>query len=78
MASSIPYISTDVGIVKYLPGGVVSSWDDIHFWIEELLNDDTLRHDLGICGKNYAMKHMAIDNKVIQLESLIESLKGDV
>lgn len=76
MAASIPYISTDVGVVKYLPGGITSSWKDLKFWIEELLNDETLRKDMGICGKNFALKNMTIDKKVDQLEKIIISMKG--
>lgn len=76
MAAGVPYISTDVGIVKFLPGGVVSSYDDIHYWIEELYNDSTLRKNLGITGHDYANLHMKIDDKVLQLEHMIQQLGG--
>lgn len=77
MAAEIPFISTDVGIVRYLPGGVVSSYDDIHYWIEELYKDSKLRKNLGTTGSDYAKLHMQINDKVDQLEKIIKQLKGD-
>lgn len=68
MAASVPFISTDVGIVKYLPGGVVSNQEDISYWIEKLYYDDKLRSDLGRIGNKYAFKHMRIKDKVDLLE----------
>lgn len=77
MAAGIPFISTDVGIVRYLPGGVVSSYEDIHYWIEELYSDANLRTNLGNLGIYYAKSHMRIDDKISQLESIIKELKGE-
>lgn len=74
MAASIPYISTDVGIVKYLPGGVVSLWNDLHYWIEIFAQEEQLRKNIGKTGYDYASKHMSIDKKVNQLEKIILEL----
>ena len=68
MAASVPFISTDFGIVKYLPGGVVSNQEDIIYWIEKLYYDDKLRSDLGRIGNKYVFKHMRIKDKVDLLE----------
>ena len=68
MAASVPFISIDVGIVKYLLGGVVSNQEDISYWIEKLYYDDKLRSDLGRIGNKYAFKHMRIKDKVDLLE----------
>lgn len=77
MASEIPYISTNVGIVKYLPGGIVTEAKDIHYWIEMLAKDETLRKNLAKTGYDYACKHMTIQNKIDQLEKIIFKIKGD-
>lgn len=68
MAVFVPFISTDVDIVKYLLGGVVSNQEDISYWIEKLYYDDELRSDLGRIGNKYASKHMRIKDKVDLLE----------
>lgn len=75
MAARIPYISTDVGIVKYLPGGViVKNEDEMSYWIETLVSDDKLSEYMGAVGNQYAKKHMMIEKKVDDLETII---KGD-
>lgn len=68
MAASVPFISTDFSIVKYLPGGVVSNQEDISYWIEKLYYDDKLISDLGRIGNKYVFKHMRIKDKVDLLE----------
>lgn len=72
MASGIPFISTDVGCVKYLPGGVVvDKIDEMSYWLELLWNNEKVRRNLGTVGYNYARKYFTIENKVEQLEQLI-------
>ena len=72
MASGIPFISTDVGCVKYLPGGVVvDKIDEMSYWLELLWNNEKVRSNLGTVGYNYARKYFTIENKVEQLEQLI-------
>lgn len=76
MASGIPFISTDVGCVKYLPGGVViDRIDEMSYWLELLWNNDAVRSELGLAGYNYAKRHFTIESKVDQLERLI---KGNI
>ena len=73
MAAGIPYISTDVGIVKYLPGGVIVNKDEeMSYWIEVLTEDNKLGEYLGKMGNQYAIKHMMIDKKVNDLEKIIK------
>ncbi len=75
MAAKIPYISTDVGIVKYLPGGViVKAEEEMAYWIETLSSDKKLCECIGSAGNQYAVNHMMIEKKVNDLETII---KGD-
>ena len=75
MAARIPFISTDVGIVKYLPGGViVKTEEEMAYWIETLSSDKKLCECIGSAGNQYAINHMMIEKKVNDLEAII---KGD-
>ncbi|PWT26048.1 glycosyltransferase family 4 protein [Butyrivibrio fibrisolvens] len=74
MAAKVPYISTDVGIVSKLPGGViVNTIEDM----SEAINIVCFNHDyaveLGNAGGVYAMKNLRIQDKVNQLETIITS-----
>lgn len=74
MASGIPFISTDVGIVKYLPGGIiVHSEEEMTYWISLLINHEVIKNELGEIGYRYASKHLTIENKVNQLELLCKA-----
>lgn len=73
MASGIPYISTDVGCVKYLPGGVViKNEEEMAYWIALLFENSNTRKMLGMSGYEYALKHMSVEAKVRQLENILE------
>ena len=73
MASGIPFISTDVGIVRYLPGGIiVKNENEMSYWIETFLNDNYLRDSYGIIGNKYAINHMMVEKKVDDLEKIIK------
>ena len=72
MAASIPFVSTDVGIVKYLPGGyIVNNEDEMTYWITLLASNDKVSMQLGIVGKVYAEKHFTISYSVDNLERLL-------
>lgn len=74
MACGVPFISTNVGIAKYLYGGItVSKNDDIHYYIEELCKNLKLRNNLGTVGRQYALDNMQISDKVRLLEKIIKS-----
>ena len=74
MAAGIPYISTDVGIVKYFFGGVVSNKNDICYWIERLSNNKNDRNELSKICENYAKNNFRIDDKVELLKNEINKL----
>ena len=72
MASGVPFISTDVGIVRYLFGGIVVRKNkDIHYYIEELCNNTEIRNDLAVVVKQYALDNMQITDKIADLEKII-------
>lgn len=72
MASGIPWVSTNVGIVKYLPGGFIADENlDIVYWIEFLSKNEKMSHTLGNVGNIYANTQFRIDKKVNQLENVI-------
>lgn len=74
MAAGIPFISTDVGVVKYFPGGVVVPINDVTAMsenIDEILNNNELWESYASEGKAYAYEHMRIEAKVDQLEKAI-------
>lgn len=73
MASKLPFISTDVGIVKYLcEGKVVNNDDDIHYWIEKFMQDEELRKSIGEASYIYAKNNCKVSDKVNEFEKIIE------
>lgn len=72
MAASVPWISTDVGIVRYLPGGVVAkNHKEIVYWIEFIANNKKIAKEFGKIGNEYAIKQFEINKKVDLLEKYI-------
>lgn len=73
MASGVPFISTNVGQVEEMPGGVIVDNDkEMVAGIEWILNCEDNGISLGNKGHNYALKHYKIEDKVRQLISIIE------
>lgn len=75
MASGIPYISTDVGCIRALPGGIVIKN------MTEMINAINFLHDnltsskiIGKCGYQYAKVQLKVEEKVIQLEKLLNKI----
>lgn len=72
MAASVPFISSNVGIVKYLPGGVVVDDEDGYLqWLSKFSSDEDIRHRYGEQGHKIAMERYRVDEKVSQLERLL-------
>ncbi len=77
MAAGTPFISSDVGIVKYLSGGKVCHTDaEMIQWIEKLMTDDTTNQALGNAGKTEAQKRYSIHDKVDAFEKLLIELQN--
>ena len=75
MAAGVPYISSDVGIVKYLGGGIVpKTQEEFVQALERLASDDAYRMSLGEAGRREACEKYKISKKVEQLESILYSL----
>ena len=73
MASKVPFISTNVGIIRYLPGGVVCETnDDFIFWLNEFTKNEEKRKEYGNLGYIEAKRKFSINEKVNQLEELIK------
>ena len=71
MSAGVPWISSDVGIVKYLPGGVVYGNKTLSETMSSLVHDDTKRISLGIQGRHYAEKKFRKEDKINQFEKCI-------
>lgn len=75
MAAGVPYISSDVGIVKYLGGGIVPNTQaEFVQSLERLAADDAYRKRLGEEGRREACEKYKISKKVEQLEAILDSL----
>lgn len=72
MASGVPWISSDVGIIRYLPGGkIYDSKHTLKFWMSRFISDPELANSLGMEGREYANKNFRTEKKVEQLEACI-------
>lgn len=74
IAAGVPYVSTNVGVISHLPGGIVVNVDDVTAMasnIDKLNTSDDFRNDLSNEGKAYALKRMRISEKVKQIEKII-------
>lgn len=72
MAAKVPYICTNVGIVKYLNGGVIARSDEEFIeYLQKYTRDDAAREQLGQQAHEEALRHYRIEDKVNQLEDLL-------
>lgn len=72
MAAKKPYISTNVGVVKYIPGGLVC--ENMQQFIEAiklLYNDKNKRKKLSEQGYKFATLNCNIDTQVRKMESVL-------
>lgn len=75
MASGIPFISTDVGCVRALPGGLLAHTpDDMACMIDLLLNDFKQSKFLGESGYFYAHTHFLLTNQVDKFQKLLQEV----
>ena len=73
MAAGVPYISTNVGCVRFFPGGViVNNISEMVYWINQLINDENLMYSIGESGRIYALSKFTIESKVTQLEKYLK------
>ena len=74
MAAGVPFISTNVGVVRFMPGGIVVPINDVNEMaknIDKILDDKNLWHKLSQEGREYASSHQKIKDKVEIMERMI-------
>lgn len=76
IACGTPFVSTDVGVAKYIFGGVVADKKDISTWINKFLYDYDLYESMSSLCKKYARKCFRVNDKVTLLENEIERIIG--
>ena len=75
MKAGIPFISTDTGIVSYLPGGIiVSSEKEMSYNIDRLETDLEYRSKLAEKAKTYARCNQNFVLNASKLQNTIENL----
>lgn len=75
IACKKPFISTDVGCVREIPGGIiVSNIDEMSNAMKKIIQNKDLDEKLGEVGYSYACKNLMQADKVRQLERLIKDL----
>lgn len=75
MARSVPFISTNVGNAKELPGGiVVNDVHNMHTAIDALLSNEKRRKELGVAAHDYAFKHCRRKSAVDKLERILNEV----
>ena len=72
MAAGKPFVSTNVGLVKELPGGIVcQDKNKMATCFKELYDSEELRKKLGSEGRVYADEHCRQSEAVKRLESIM-------
>ena len=75
MAKGVPFVSTNVGNTRLLPGGIiVESISQMHKSIDLLLNNAELYKECSYRGRAYAMQNCRTEYAVDQLEKYIQDL----
>lgn len=75
MACKNPWISTQQGCIKYLPGGfVVSNEDEMTYWMDFIANNFDVACKIGEAGYIYAKNTMTVEARVKQLINAINDI----
>lgn len=73
MAAGKTFISTNVGIVRYLPGGIITDTPaEMGYWISKLLKNESVLQKIGSAGQKYAQDNLTTEIKIRQLEKILE------
>ena len=76
MSSGVPFVSTDVGNARELPGGVIVKKDaDMSMALEMLLKDEAFRNGKSIEAKTYAFSNLRQNDAVDKLDKIISGLR---
>ena len=72
MAAGTPFVSTDVGVAKYLSGGVVCNTpEEMAYWIDLFFCKPYIRRSLARMGRYRYKKDLMVPAKVELLHRLI-------
>lgn len=72
MAAGVPFISTDCGITRHLPGGVVvQSEEEMIEWMEIFSKNEIIKNHYGQAGRKYAETYMKRETKINELEKAL-------
>lgn len=75
MAAADPFISTNTGVTRFMPGGVViEDTAGMAYWIENFIKDKDIRGSYGKAGHDYYEKHLTTQSKVDDLNELLMGL----
>lgn len=75
MAVGTPFIGTNVGNTRLLPGGcVIEKMDEMHFMIDKLYYNKKYRRKLSKEGKMYSMENCTIQQAVKNISNIIEEI----
>ena len=75
MARGVPFVSTDVGNAKLLPGGVVCKCiEDFPNTIDKLISNNNKRTEMGKAAKEYAHNHCKREVAIEKLESYLNEI----
>ena len=80
MSQGIPFVSTDVGNAKVLPGGItINKIKEMHLIIDKLVEDKKLYNELSTKGIKFSSQNCQINQIVGSLERYINELvKGNI
>jgi len=76
MTAELPWISTPVGNVKELAGGIVADPSRLAEKIDLLLKDSRLRQELGEQGRRWSVAHAQLPGIHDQYEGLFQRVMG--
>lgn len=73
MTKGVPFISTNVGNARILPGGItIDDISEMHTYIDRLLADKKTYYSLSAAGKAFVNENCRRDKAVEQLEKIIK------
>jgi len=75
MASGVPFISTNVGIVRFLPGGIISDDSkEMAYWFNMLIENKNVAKNIGETGKIYAKRKLKKQYQLKQFKKILYEL----
>lgn len=76
MAAGTPFISTDVGVARYLPGGIVCrTQEEMAYWLDILWTMTDIRYSLATIARHFYKDHLQVSSKIDSLNMLFAHKK---